>query len=275
MVQEQTMRSPFADIDRMPPDFIAVMIEALEGMAAHPEIQRVRRVAQHALHPQPAQRLLDAGCGAGEVARQLATEVAPVGDVVALDFSAATVAAASQRHDGSAVRYVEGDVAALDFPDGGFDGVRCERVLQHLADPDRAIAELIRVTRPGGQVCLIDTDWESMTVDGLPEDLVATLKEHLYGRVMLHHRSMGRTLRRRMVRAGGADVVATPVTCYFADPAATAAVLPMFNSQVPAKTGMIPEDIRDEWFAAIDAAAERGEFLAALTIWVVAGRRPT
>jgi ubiquinone/menaquinone biosynthesis C-methylase UbiE len=270
MVQEQIVGSPFADIDRMPPDFIAAMIDALDGMAAHPEIQRVRRLAHQVLHPMPTQRLLDAGCGTGEVARQLAAEIGPSGEVVALDFSATTVAAAVERHDGSTVRYVEGDVTELQFSDGFFDGVRCERVLQHVADPDRAVSELLRVTRPGGRICLVDTDWESMAVDGLPDELVAALTEHLYGRVMLHHRSMGRTLRRRLVRAGATDVLATPVTCYFADPSATTSVLPMFNPQVPVQAGMIPDEIRDEWFGAIDAAAARGEFLAALTIWVVA-----
>jgi ubiquinone/menaquinone biosynthesis C-methylase UbiE len=273
MSQDHTVRSPFADIDRASPQFIETLLKALEGMAAHPEIQRVRQVARFALRPLPAQRLLDAGCGAGEVARQLATEVAPSGEVVALDLSAATVATAAGRHDGSAVRYVEGDVSALDFPDGDFHGVRCERVLQHVVDPDAAIAELIRVTRPGGRVCLVDTDWESMTVDGLPEDLVTTLKEHMYGRVMRHHHSIGRTLRRRLVRAGATHVEAIPVTCKFTSPAATTTVLPMFSTHLAPQTGMVPDEIHDEWFAAVAAAAERGEFLAALTIWVVAGNR--
>jgi SAM-dependent methyltransferase len=249
-----------------------MLLAAMEAMAAHPEIQRVRRVAWHALRPRPAQRLLDAGCGAGEVARQLAAEVAP-GQVVALDLSASTVALAAGRHDGSPVSYVKGDVSTLDFPVGHFDGVRCERVLQHVPDPDQAIAELVRVTRTGGRVCLVDTDWESMTVDGLPEQLVATVKEHLYGRVLLHHHSIGRTLRRRLVHAGLAEVEARPVTCYFASPDATTSVLPMFDAAISAEIGMIPGGIRDEWFAAVDRAAERDEFLAALTLWVAAGTR--
>jgi SAM-dependent methyltransferase len=274
MAQDGTAPSPFADIDRRPPEFAALMLAALQAMAVNPEIQRVRRVARQALRPRPTQRLLDAGCGAGEVARELACDVAP-GRVVALDLSASTVALAAGRHDGSPVTYVEGDVSALEFPDGDFDGVRCERVLQHLSQPDLAISELVRVTRPGGRVCLVDTDWESMTVDGLPEQLVTTVKEHLYGRVMLNHLSIGRTLRRRLVRNGLTDVEAIPVTCYFANVGATGSVLPMFDAQVTKAIGMIPDQVRDEWFAAIDAAAHRDEFLAALTIWVVAGTRPT
>ncbi|MFI9219413.1 methyltransferase domain-containing protein [Streptomyces werraensis] len=70
------------------------------------------------------------------------------------------------RHDGTPVDYAVGDISSLDAPDGHYDGVRCERVLQHLPEPDAAIRELIRVTRPGGRVCVIDTDWPSCAWDG-------------------------------------------------------------------------------------------------------------
>lgn len=71
-----------------------------------------------------------------------------------------------------------GDIGSLDFPDARFDGVRTERVLQHLGEPDAAVAELARVTRPGGRVCLIDTDWQSAAMDGLPNDLVTAVMHH-------------------------------------------------------------------------------------------------
>jgi ubiquinone/menaquinone biosynthesis C-methylase UbiE len=273
MIQDPTQHEmegrPFARIDRLPPQMAALLIGALESMAAHPEIQRVRRVAWDALAPAPGHRLLDAGCGAGEAARALAGAGA---EVVALDFSVATVAAAAERHDGSAVTYVTGDVAALEFPDAHFDSVRCERVLQHLDDPDLAVAELVRVTRPGGRVCLIDTDWESLAVDGLPEDLTTRVRTHITQRSMGHNTAMGRTLRRRLVRAGAHDVTATPVACLFTHPSEAGHVLPMFNPMVPGEAGIVPDDVRDAWFAAIDAAGERNEFLAVLTIWVVTGR---
>jgi SAM-dependent methyltransferase len=268
VIPEPLARTPFAQLDDVPAPMLPMLIGALESMAANPEIQRVRRVAWDALSPMPGRCLLDAGCGAGEVARELAEAGA---DVIALDHSAATVAAAADRHDGSTVRYITGDVTGLDFPDRTFDGVRCERVLQHLAEPDRAIVELARVTRPGGRVCLVDTDWESVAVDGLPADLTEAVRAHFTGRDQLHHLGMGRTLRRRLVRAGLRDVTAIPVVCYFTHPSQVGHVLPMFNASVPPEAGLVPDAVRDRWFQAIEAAGERDEFLAVLTIWVAKG----
>jgi SAM-dependent methyltransferase len=271
MEPAQLDRTPFADLDRMPPDMLAMLVAALEAMSRHPEIQRVRDTAWQALRPAPGQRLLDAGCGAGDVARELATAVAPGGEVVALDYSSATLAAARERHTGGDIRYVAGDVSALDFDDGSFDGVWCERVLQHVADADTAIGELVRVTRTGGRVCLLDTDWASLAFDGVDGALAGTVIGHMHGRLTPRQLDMGRTLRRRLVDRGLEDVRATPVTCFFGDPESAAVVLPMVNRQVPEEAWMTPPGLRDEWFAQVGTAGERGDFLAVLTIWVVSG----
>jgi SAM-dependent methyltransferase len=263
--------TPFADLDRMPPPMLALVMASLEAMSRHPEIQRVRRVAYDALRPLPGRRLLDAGCGNGDVARRLAAEVGPAGEVVALDYSAHTIEAARRRHDGSPVVYVTGDVAALDLPGDSVDGVWCERVLQHVADADRVIGEFVRVTRPGGRICLIDTDWESLAFDGMPAGWASAVVRHMHGHSTEGQRDMGRTLRRRLVRAGLRDITAVPVTLFFDTPASAAVVLPMVNPGVPPEARLIPDGIRDDWLAAVDRAGARDEFLAVLTIWVAAG----
>ena len=261
-------RTLFADLDRNPAEMVTMLIAALAEMARHPEIRRVRQVARDALAPIAGRRLLDAGCGGGEVARQLAAEGA---EVVAMDYSATTIAAARERHDGSAVTYVTGDVGATGLPDDSMDGVWCERVLQHVADADRVIGEFARVTRPGGRVCLIDTDWDSMAFDGPPPAMSAAVLGHLEEHFTPYQREMGRTLRRRLVTGGLADVRATPVTCYFGAPESAAVVLPMVNPRVPIDAGMWPPGERAQWLTAVAEAGARGDFLAVLTIWVVSG----
>ncbi len=267
----KTERTPFADIDSAPPDLHALLFAGLDAMSRHPEIGRVRRTALAALRPATGQRLLDAGTGTGDVARMLATVAGPTGWVVALDFSETLLAAARARHDGTSVEYVPGDVSALDRPDGEFDGVWCERVLQHVSDPARAIGELIRVTRPGGRLCLIDTDWDSLAFDGTPPELAAAVLAGTRDRTGDHQSDMGRTLRRRLVAAGLRDLDVTPVTCFFADPESAAVVLPMVNPAVPPEAFMSADGLREKWLSEVAAAGRRGEFLAVLTIWVAAG----
>jgi 2-polyprenyl-3-methyl-5-hydroxy-6-metoxy-1,4-benzoquinol methylase len=260
MEPAQIDRTPFADLDGTTPELLALLLAALESMGNHP-----------ALRPEPGQRLLDAGCGGGDVARSLAAEVGPSGAVVAVDLSAATLAAARSRHDGSPVTYRTGDVAALELGDDEVDGVWCERVLQHVADPGAAIAELVRVTRPGGRVCLVDTDWLSLAFDGVPAHLAAAVSAELHDRFDLEQRGIGRNLRRRLVAAGLAEVTAVPVTCFFDTPESAAVVLPMVNPAVPAESWSGSSEVREDWFAAVDEAGRRGDFLAVLTIWVAAG----
>ncbi|GIE32909.1 hypothetical protein Ait01nite_059540 [Actinoplanes italicus] len=273
MEPAQKDRTPFSDIDALSGQMSEIVLDALTEMGRHPEIQRVRQVAFETLRPAAGQRLLDAGSGSGEVARMLAARVGGTGEVLAVDHSSAVTAAAISRHDGSNVRYSTGDVAALGMPDEHVDGVWCERVLQHVDDADRTIGELVRVTRSGGRICLIDTDWGSLAFDGMPAGLGAVVMAHVSGHFTPKQHDMGRTLRRRLVAAGLRDVTATPVTCLFASPASAAVVLPMVNPRVPVEAWATPPGLRDEWLACVDAAGQSGTFLAVLTIWVVAGTK--
>jgi SAM-dependent methyltransferase len=267
--------TPFGDIDALPQPVFDLLFGALQAMAEHPEIQRVRQVAWDALRPEAGQHLLDAGAGAGEVARELAAAVGANGAVTALDTSSRTLAAAKAlTPDDLPITFVTGNVEALEFADATFDGARAERVLQHLGQPDVAVRELARVTRPEGRICLVDTDWESAAMDGIPRELTQAVHDHLLSRVLRHHPDMGRTLRRRLVGAGLQDVTATAVTCVFENPASAAVVLPFVNPAVPAVVGMIPDDLREDWFGGIAAAGDRGDYLAALTIWVASGVVP-
>ena len=90
-------------------------------------------------------RVLDAGCGRGELAERLAhTGI----DVVALDQSERMVELTRAR----GVDALVADVQALPFADGEFDVVVANFMLYHVPDVHRALAELARVLRPGGRL---------------------------------------------------------------------------------------------------------------------------
>src|SRR4051812_10128340 len=91
MKPAQMERTLFSDLDSQSSEMTTMLLAALEAMGRHPEIRRVRNTAMEALRPEPGARLLDAGSGAGDVSRRLAATVGPAGEVIALDYSAATI----------------------------------------------------------------------------------------------------------------------------------------------------------------------------------------
>ncbi|MFK3985323.1 methyltransferase domain-containing protein [Micromonospora sp. NPDC050397] len=278
MTDEIAGTTSFSDVDGAGNELQTSMVDYLERIAAYPSIRQVREVARAALDAWPGQRLLDAGAGAGEVARELARLVGPEGEVVAVDRSEFFVTAATRRHDGSRVEYLVGDVTALDLADESFDGVRSERVMQHLAEPDRAVAELVRVLRPGGRLCLIDTDWESLLLDGIAPELIERIRGKFFQYVATPEQPdkfrMGRTLRRRLLAAGLDEVRAEPITVAVTDFAEANAIAPIFDRDAIRRLGADPALLGAEWFEAVDASVARGDFLLAITIWVVSGVKP-
>ena len=109
------------------------------------------RVAIRALLPARGRRLIEVGAGFG----RLADEYRGYAEVVLLDSSEVHVEAAREALAGDApFEVVLGDASHLPYPDGYFDATVCVRVLHHFADPAPVLAELGRVTRPGGVLVL-------------------------------------------------------------------------------------------------------------------------
>jgi ubiquinone/menaquinone biosynthesis C-methylase UbiE len=106
------------------------------------------------LEPRGDERALDSGTGTGALAFALAPLVR---EVVGVDLVPELLELA-QRHAGEFpnVSFVEGDAASLPFEGGSFDLACSLRTLHHIARPELAVAELVRVTRPGGRVLVID-----------------------------------------------------------------------------------------------------------------------
>ena len=105
-------------------------------------------------HLRPGMRLLDCGCGPGTITLGLAGAVAP-GEVVGIDplanrLGLARAAAAAQGVEN--VRFEQGDMHALPFDDAAFDAAFVHAVMEHIAEPVAALAEVRRVLKPGGVV---------------------------------------------------------------------------------------------------------------------------
>lgn len=173
-----TRLSEFADVDALGP---AAAVDYLNAAAADLALPKAR--LRNLLLAQPGDRILDVGCGLGDDVRALSDVVGPEGDVVGLDASAVMIAEAQRRTSHGRARFVRGDAASMPFPANAFDAIRVERVLQHVAEPATALAELARVLRPGGRIVIAEPDWPDLRVPACPDDLADDISKRLTARI--------------------------------------------------------------------------------------------
>lgn len=114
-----------------------------------PLMRPAHQAAVDALSPLSGLSVLDAGCGSGQLLRLAAAAGARVSG---LDASAALLGVARGLLPGADLR--TGDIGELPYDDSGFDAVTAFNAIQYAADPKTAVAELARVTRPGGRVLI-------------------------------------------------------------------------------------------------------------------------
>src|SRR5262245_17717791 len=158
--------------------------------------------------PRNAQ-LLDAGCGTGEISARLA-DMIPGARVVGIDIIDEHLALARSRcaRFGGRVRFEHESLFELGLAADTFDLVVCRHVLQAIPDPDRAVAELVRVTRPGGWLHLIAEDYlmihfERRQLD--PDDLW-TVTPRQFGEALRTDLRIGRNAYRMLRRLGLSNI---------------------------------------------------------------------
>jgi ubiquinone/menaquinone biosynthesis C-methylase UbiE len=141
------------------------MVRNLEAQARAIWPQEVELIRRYDLPPEV--RILDAGCGTGEGSFRL-SELFPRARLLGIDILDAHLDLARRRcaRFGDRVAFENKSLFELDLPEHAFDLTVCRHVIHAIPHPDRVLAELSRVTRPGGRLHLISEDYGMLHFQG-------------------------------------------------------------------------------------------------------------
>ena len=226
---------------------------------------------------QPGHKVLDVGCGPGTDTIPLAALVGPTGEVRGVDTDAAMIAEADQCAEragvGNRAKHERADATALPFESGYFDSCRSERLFQHLPDPEPALSEMIRVTKAGGWVAVLDTDHGTWSTDTPEVDIERRLArfrtEHMH-----HNGYAGRQLYRLFKQQALADVAAEMIAGHFTDYAFLRQMSVVDRmEQAAVAAGVITADELSRWRASLERAAAADAFFGSECMVLVAGRK--
>jgi SAM-dependent methyltransferase len=259
----------FADIDQSgDPDYFATLLA--RGHAC-PGSDETRTTARARLRLVAGHTVLDAGCGPGHEAVELARLVGRSGRTFGVDFSHAMLVRARSHAEGQGlpVQFSVGDAQHLPFPDQTFDACRAASLLICVADAARALAELARVVKPGGRVVVLDSDNDTLFVDSPYPEITRTIVHAVTDSE--HNGAIGRRLPALFREQGLADVdIWTGVVLF------DFALTRLFLEGVAARAeqaGMLKADDTARWWESLRDADAAGTFTAGKTVFVVSGTR--
>ena len=246
-------------------------VAALEDRDRFPSYRAMFRGLVDLLAPEPTSRILDVGCGSGAFARQLAERLGEGARIDAVDVNPFLLREAAELAAGLAprIRFAPGSATALPFPDQTFDCVFSITVLEE-CDAEKAIAEILRVTRPGGRVGIV------VRAIDLPQWWNLKLPPAIRAKVDVPPQSVGplgvadASLYPRLRRAGLADLVGFPVLVTLDDPDG-----PIWRYREDHVLAQLTPAETEVWHAARAAALAAGPLLQTTALHCAVGKKPS
>ncbi|HEX6383846.1 MAG TPA: methyltransferase domain-containing protein [Anaerolineae bacterium] len=270
---QSSPNSGFEDVDRASDS--DWFVKCLDKQYASGLLERNKQRTFELLDIQGGQRILDAGCGTGVDTLKMATLVGDGGHVVGVDLSAAMVLQARERSYGAnlPVSFCQGDIYHLGFPDNCFDLCRSDKTFQHLSEPRRALAELVRVTKPGGKIVIADPDHDSLIIDTPYDDV-----NRRFAQFRSDHMPQGgiaHQLYAMFKEFGLVNVTAEPLTTIFTDYEVKKVTSPYLKEiRIAQEYDAVTPKEAEQWAAYLEAAIGNGRFFCMQTYVVTMGFKP-
>jgi ubiquinone/menaquinone biosynthesis C-methylase UbiE len=241
------------------------------------QLNHIKQRSYALMQIQAGHKVLDLGCGPGTDTIPLAPFVGVNGQVIGADHDEAMIFEAVQYAEQAGVntwvRHERVDAMSLPFETDYFDSCRSERLFQHLSNPAQALSEMTRVTKSGGWVVVLDTDWGSLSTDSDETDIERRLVRFL-AESFVHNGYSGRKLYRLFKQQNLADItfeVFPVATSNYA--LARQATRAERNEQEALMAGAITSEEIHRWQADLEHADLEGNFFCSVNVVMLAGRK--
>jgi len=247
-------------------------VAVLEDRARAPTYRAMFGTLVDFIAPRPGDAILDVGCGAGSLDRLLARRLGAANPITAVDVNpfllgeAAAMAAAEGL--GSAIAFSKANAEALPFPDDSYDGVFSVTALEE-CDADRAIAEMVRVAKPGGRVGII------VRAIDMPQWWNIPVPREMRRKIETPPPSVGprgvadASLYRRMHSVGLRKLVCYPALVTLDRPEG-----PIWRVREDHVLSLFTAEETELWLAARDAVSAEGLLVAAHPMHCAVGTKP-
>src|SRR6266508_616646 len=245
----------------------------LEGRGEAPGYLRIVRNVLQEVALQPAEKVLDAGCGSGVIARWLAQHTQRAHPITAVDINryllreADNLVRRDRLHDVITLR--EGNAEALPFSDNSFDVALSITVMEE-GDADRMLTELVSVTRPGGRVAAIvrGDDCSALLILPLRPEVHTKATRAVAAGVVDRGCADG-TLYRRFHAAGLIQLQSLPQFAVYDD--VRSVMAQYYQSRI---LSAVTPDEAEEWRVAVTQAEVQGAFVLGVPHHCAGGTKP-
>ena len=260
--------SGFANVDRAadPRSFVRHLDEA----RSTDEIRAAKLRTFDILNVRKGSRVLDVGCGTGDDVMALARRVGGSGLAVGVDSSRVMIAEARRRARGLRlpVEFRRCDAHRLCFPSDTFDGCFAERVFMHVADPGLALSEMVRVARSGARIIVSEPGWETLVMEAgdqtVTRGIVKLIKDSFRSGGVGHQLPV-------LFAESGLRAVTIETGTLLLREFAKADLAWKIREKV---NGALSARQAARWLSHLEKASQAGRFFAAVTGFLVAGKKP-